>query len=271
MKSASLILASLLVALAARAPAQSPLTSGSKASDLDALKTTKFGTAGTPANGNLIPNWNMSDPTPLKSYRYDFPYQDFYKDNAKYVTQVNHGGKNCAQLDLPEHLVGNGGAKVETALVPAVPGATYRVEVACMTNDFAAKVHAEAYAVDPRAEAKRTDDESKGVKVTIMRIPPMNGQPALVEIYRKQLPDPPAHSKKWDNVKSEFTLPLEWPVAGEKAKPAFLTIKATVYDATEAAGKSYFTDFRLTKIKDPGASTAPKSSGPASNKDAVLR
>jgi hypothetical protein len=264
-------LAIALCLLLAYAGAQSPLSSGTKASDLDTLKNAKFGTAGTTATGNLIPNWNLSDPTPLKSFRYDFPYQDFYVNNVKYVSQVNHGGKNCAQIDLPEHIVGNGGGKVETALVPAEPGATYRAEVSCMTSDFAAKIHVEAYCVDPRPSAKRMEEESKGVRVTIQRIPPMEGRPALVQIYRAQLPDPPAHSKKWDKVQKDFTIPMEWKVAGENVQPAYLTIKATVYDATEAAGKSFFTEFKLTKIKEPGTSAAPKTSGPASNKDAIIR
>ncbi len=258
--------------LAATVCAQSPgpLTSGTKASGLDALKSGTMGAA-TSNGGNLIPNWNFSDPTPLKSYRYDFPYQHFYENNVKYVSQVTQGGKTCAQIFMPEHIVGNGGGKVETALVPAIPGATYRVEVECMTNDFAAKVHAEAYAIDPRPDAQRTNEEASGAKLTIMRIPPRDGKPALVEIYRSQLPDPPAHSKKWDKVQKDFTLPLDWKVAGETVQPAYLTIKATVYDATEKSGNSYFTNFKLTKIKDPGAAAAPKTSGPASNKDAVVR
>ncbi len=251
--------------------AQSPLSSGSRASDLDALKSHAPLGSSSSAGGNLVPNWNFSDPTPLKFFRFDYPYQDFYVDNVKYLKQVNQNGKNCAEISLPAGIAGNQGGKIETALIPCEPGATYRAEVSCMTWDFAAKIHAEAYAEDPRPSAQRMNEESKGVKTTVMRIPPMEGHNALVMIYRSQFIDPPAHSKKWDTAKREFTLPMDWKVAGDTVKPAFITIKVTVYDATPNAGKSYFTDFKLTKIKEPGASTAPKTSGPASNKDAVVR
>ena len=48
-------------------------------------------------------------------------------------------------------------------------------------------------------------------------------------------------------------MPLEWKAAGKTVQPALLNLRAVVYDATEKAGKSYFTEFKLTKIKDPGA------------------
>jgi hypothetical protein len=99
----------------------------------------------------------------------------------------------------------------------------------------------------------------------------MEGHKALIEIYRAQFPDPPTHSKKWDKVQKEFTLPMTWKVAGKNVPPAFLNLRAVVYDATEKAGKSYFTEFKLTKVKDAGASAAPKTSGPASDKNAVIR
>jgi len=265
------LIVTCVIGLLVRSHAQSPLTSGSRASDLDALKSHSFGSATSAPGGNLVPNGNFSDKTPLKFFRYDFPYQDFYVDNVKYVKQVNQGGKNCAELSLPAGIAGNQGGKIETALIPAEPGATYRAEVSCMTCDFSAKIHAEAYAEDPRPDAQRTAEESKGVKTTILRIPPMDGHKALVMIYRSQFIDPPGNSKKWDVVKREFTIPMDYRVAGEDVKPAFITIKATVYGATMNAGKSYFTDFKLVKIKEPGAAPAPKTSGPASNKDAVVR
>jgi hypothetical protein len=64
---------------------------------------------------------------------------------------------------------------------------------------------------------------------------------------------------------------MEWKAAGKTVQPALLNLRAVVYDATEKAGKSYFTEFKLTKIKDAGANVAPKTSGPASDKNAVIR
>ncbi len=266
----ALIATACALSLPCHAADPAGLSSGSRASGLDALKA-GFGAASTTSGGNMIPNWNFSDPAPLKFYRFDFPYQEWYVDNVKYMKQVSQEGRNCAQLDLPPGIAGNQGAKIETALVPCEPGATYRAEVEAMTWDFSAKIHAEAYACDPRPEAVRSDAEAKGAKLTIARIPAMNGRPTLVQIYRAQFPDPPPHSHKWDKVERDFHIPMEWKVAGETVKPAFLTIKCTVYDATMGGGKSYFTGFKLTKIKEPDAKGAPTTTGPASDKTAVVR
>lgn len=206
-------------------------------------------TASAAAEANLVPNWNFSDPTPLKHWRVDFPYQDWYVKNGGYVKQASAGGKRCAVIELPPGIAGNEGGKIETALIPAEPGATYKVEIQCMTWDFSAKLHAEAYAPDPRADAQRKEVESKGTRVTIARIPPVEGRPALVQIYRAQIPDPPAHAKQWEKVGREFTLPKETTIAGQKVAPAYLVVKAFAYAATPKAGKSYFTDFKLVKVK----------------------
>ncbi len=201
------------------------------------------------AETNLVPNCNFSDPTPLKHWRVDFPYQDWYVKNAGYVKPATAGGKRCAVIELPPGIAGNEGGKIETALIPAEPGATYKVEVQCMTWDFSAKLHAEAYAPDPRPDVERKEVESKGRRVTIARIPPIEGRPALVQIYRAQLPDAPSGSKQWEKVGREFTLPKETTIAGLKVAPAFLVVKAFAYGATPKAGKSYFTDFKLVKVK----------------------
>jgi len=212
------------------------------------------------AQTNLIPNPSFSDPAPLKSYRVDFQYQDWYKKNVTYLSQGEIGGKKCAVISLPPGIAGNEGGKIETALVPAEPGATYRVEVSAYLPDFSAKIHCECYAVDPRTDLVRADEESKGVRVTIARMPAMNGLPALVQIYRAQLPDP-AKGNKWSKVEREFTLPMDWKAAGKTVKPAYLTIKAYTYEATMGAGKAYFTDFKLFKIKGPAPGSVPKQGG----------
>lgn len=212
------------------------------------------------AQQNLIPNWNFADPVPLKGWRVDFPYQDWYAKNVTYVKQTTMTGKKCAVLELPPGIAGNEGGKIETALVPAIPGATYRAEVEALLPDFSAKVHAEAYAIDPRTEVVRKDVESKGTKITIMRIPEMDGHPPLVMIYRAQFPDP-AKGSAWAKVQKEFTIPRTWKIGAQNVPPAFLTIKAFTYEATMGAGKAYFTNFKLVKIKDPGAVEAPVSGG----------
>lgn len=257
----------------ARGQLSPPTPTGGAKSGLSEIKSSLAPTspAQTQTGVNLIPNWDFSDPMPLKGYRYDFPYQDWYVDNVKYIKQVKEDGKNCALIDLPPGIAGNQGGKVETALVPAEPGATYRVEVECMTGDFQGKLHCECFAVDPRPNAQRVEQESKGTKITISRIPPMDGRPALVQIYRAQLPDPPPHGRTWSKVQREFTLPMEWKAAGSTVKPAYMSIKATVYDTTMGPGKSYFTDFKLTKLKSGKGEGAPKTSGPASNKEAIIR
>jgi hypothetical protein len=263
------ILPALILAAAAAgvicSHAQSPLTSGTHASDLDALKSHTMGSATSSAGGNMIPNWNFSDPTPLKFYRYDFPHQDQYLDNVKYVKQTNQGGKNCAEIDLPAGIAGNQGGKIETALVPAEPGARYRAEAAVMTYDFSAKIFGECFAPDNRKE------DVKGPVTSVNRIPAQDGHGPLIMIYRKPFDDPPGGSKKWDQLKTEFTIPADWQVGGETVKPAFVSIKVVIYGATMNAGKSFATDFKLTKIKDGGATAAPQTSGPASNKKAILR
>ena len=57
--------------------------------------------AGARAQQNLIPNFNFADPIPLKGWRVDFPYQDWYVKNAGYIKQVDMASKRCVLLDLP--------------------------------------------------------------------------------------------------------------------------------------------------------------------------
>ena len=209
------------------------------------------------AQQNLVPNFNFADPTPLKALRVAFPYQDFYKKNVTYVKQTTMAGRQCAMIELPPGVAGNEGGKVETALIPAIPGATYHAEAEALLPDFSAKVHAECYAIDPRDEITEQDTAGKGPKITIMRIPEGDGHPPLVMIYRKQFPDPPK-GHTWTKVATDFTLPMEWEIAGEPAKPAFLVIKGFTYEGTQNAGRAYFTNFKLFKTKDPGGNAAPK-------------
>ena len=216
-----------------------------------------LGLAVAHAQQNLVPNWNFSDPTPLKHWRVDFPYQDWYKKNVYYVKQVTHLGKRCAVIELPAGIAGNEGGKVETALISCEPGATYHAEVGACLPDFSAKIHAEVYAEDPRPDAQRTAEESKGRRITMFRIPPMDGKPALVQIYRAQFPDP-KKGNSWTTTKRDFTVPLEWKIGAKKVTPKYIVLKAYTYEATMSAGKVYFGDFKLTKKAGLGSGKRPK-------------
>ena len=203
-----------------------------------------------PGQANLIPNGSFADKEPLANFRFDFPYQEWYKKNVGYVRETTIAGRKCAEIALPPGVAGNEGGKIETALVPAEPGATYYAEVECYLPEFSGMLHAEAFAVDPRDEAVRQAAEAKGARLTVQRIPPLNGKPALVMIYRAQLPVP-AKGAQWVKVGREFTIPYEWPIGTDgkiKVKPAYVSLKAYTYEGTMAAGKSYFTGFKLTKL-----------------------
>ena len=73
--------------------------------------------------------------------------------------------------------------------------------------------------------------------------------PALVCVYRAQIPQPPGKSKTWTTVEREFELPVTCTVAGEEQKPEYLCVRAFSYAGIPGAGKSYFGNFRLYKIK----------------------
>jgi len=192
------------------------------------------------AQANLIPNPGFTEAAnPLLGWRTAFPYEGWYVNNVKYVKPANEQGKPCAVVDLPPGIAGNQGGKIESAFVKAEPGATYRVEVDCMTWDFNAKLHAEAWTHDPKPVNK--PDKS--------RVPASGDLPPLVMCYRAQIPDPPAKSRKWSTVSREFTVPQSVRVAGEDQKPEYLSVKAVVFAGTLEGGKSYFTNFRLIKVK----------------------
>ncbi len=194
------------------------------------------------AQDNLIPNGNFTAADPLEGWRIDFPYEGWYVDNHKYISATGEhakaGGK-CVKVELPPGIAGNQGGKIESAFVKAEPGATYRVEIDCLTHDFGAKLHAEAWVTDPKPVSKPDK----------MRVPAMNGHPGLAMVYRAQMPDPHGKSQAWETVSREFTLPKTVRVAGKEMPPEFLSLKAVVYAGTQKGGTSYFANFRLTKVK----------------------
>jgi len=192
------------------------------------------------AQTNLVPNPDFNDPNnPLQSWRTAFPYEGWYTENVNYVKPDTQLEKKCVVIDLPPGLAGNQGGKIESAFLKVEPGATYRVEIDCMTWDFSAKLHAEVWTLDPKPTGKPDK----------FRVPAADDHPALVMCYRAQMPDPPAGSKKWSTISREFTVPETVTVAGEDQKPEYISLKAVVYAATQNGGKSYFTNFKLFKIK----------------------
>lgn len=195
---------------------------------------------------NLLPNGSFEGKDPLHGWLTAFPDEAFYKDNAPYVKMAPPaaaGGRRAVMLDLPPGIAGNQGGKLESVPVPVEPGASYRIEVTCMTWDFSAKIHAEAWSTDPNPGQKRT----------IFRRAPAAGRPALIMCYRAQVPSPAGNSKIWTTAGREFTVPAKVRVAGKDQKPEFISVKVVSYGATMKAGKSYFSNFRLYKIPTPAA------------------
>ena len=204
------------------------------------LSVPALGAGAARGQTNLIPNPDFSDPNnPLRTWRTAFPYESWYVDNVKYVQASGQLGKTCAVIKLPPGIAGNQGGKIESAFIKAEPGATYRVEIDCMTWDFSAKLHAEVWTHDPRPAPKPDK----------FCVPPAADHPALIMCFRAQMPDPPAASKKWSTVSREFTVPETVTVAGDDQAPEYLSLKAVVYAGTPNGGQSFFTNFRLYRIK----------------------
>ena len=203
---------------------------------------------------NLLPNGNFEGKQPLHGWLTTFPDEAFYKDNGPYVKMATTGeaeGRRAVVLDLPAGIAGNQGGKLESVPVPVEAGATYHIEVDCMTWDLSAKVHAEAWSSDPHPEQKRT----------IFRRAAADGRPPLMMCFRAQVPSPPGNAKSWTTVKRDFTVPKTVVIAGKDQAPEFISVKVVNYGATMGPGKSYFANFRLSRVApktaDPQPATAP--------------
>lgn len=195
---------------------------------------------------NLVPNPDFNAPgNPLKEWRIDFPYEQPYAKNAGYVKvspDAKQGSANVVEITLPKAVAENEGGKIESAFIKAQPGATYRASVDCLTGDFSAMVYVDAYAPVEHPPAQPV----KGL------VPAHDGLPALIQIYRKQFPVPPATSKTWTTEKAEFKLPEKWVVEGKPVPPAYVAFRVFVFSATTATvpnGKAYFTHFQLSASK----------------------
>ncbi len=197
------------------------------------------------AQTNLVPNGDFQAADPLQGWRIDFPYAEPYAKNKMYVKATTENapapGGRCVVIQLPPGVAGSEGGKIESAFLPAEPGATYRVEIDCLTWDFAAKTFVEAWIADPQPIPQPDK----------FRVPADSHHPPLLTIYRAQIPDPKGGSKTWQTVSREFTLPKSRPVGGRDVPPEYLTLKAFTYAGTPNGGKSYFANFRLYKIKGP--------------------
>jgi hypothetical protein len=205
------------------------------------------------AGKNLLPNGGFAGKDALQGWLTAFPDEAFYRGNAPYVKMAppgEVGGRKAVMLDLPAGIAGNQGGKLESVPLAVEPGATYHIEVDCMTWDFSAKIHVEAWSRDPHAEQKRT----------IFRRAPADGRPALIMCYRAQVPSPPGNSKIWTSTGRDFTVPTTVVVSGKDQKPEYLSVKVVTYGATMAAGKSYFANFRLVRVEpaDGDGKSQPK-------------
>lgn len=201
---------------------------------------------------NLLPNGNFAGKEPLAGWLTSFPDEGFYKDNAAYVKMAPSnevGGRRAIVMELPEGIAGNQGGKIESVPIPVEPGAKYRIEVDCMTWNFSAKIHAEAWVPDPQPDQRRT----------IFRRVPASGRPALIVCFRAQVPSPPEKAKTWSTASREFIVPKSVEVKGEDEKPAYISIKVVTYGATMAAGKSYFSNFKLVRLAPEETATGPNS------------
>jgi len=192
------------------------------------------------AQTNLVPNGDFSATPPLANWRIDFPYAEPYIKNKSYISLTSQNGKKCVQIALPPGVAGNEGGKVESAFIKAEPGATYRVEIDCLTWDFSAKTFVEAWITDP-APIPQPDK---------FRVPATPDHPALLTVYRAQIPDAKGYFKTWQTVSREFTLPKTTRVGCRETAPEYLSLKAYTYEGTPNGGKSYFANFRLYKIKE---------------------
>jgi hypothetical protein len=190
---------------------------------------------------NLLPNGGFQGKEPLKGWLTDFPDEANYRGNAPYVKIAppgEVGGRRAVVLDLPPGIAGNQGGKIESVPVPVEPGATYRIEVDCMTWDLSAKIHAEVWSADPHPDQKRT----------IFRRAAAGGRPAQMMCFRAQVPSPASTAKTWSTASREFSVPATVTVAGKQQKPEYVSVKVVNYGATMGAGKSYFANFRLFKV-----------------------
>ena len=192
-------------------------------------------------NHNLLPNGGFEGKDPLHGWLTTFPDEAFYAGNGPYVKiapPAEVGGRKAVMLELPAGIAGNQGGKLESVPVPVEPGATYHIELDCMTWDLSAKIHAEAWSSDPHPEQTRT----------IFRRAAADGRPALMMCYRAQVPSPPSTSKVWTSAGRDFTVPKSVVVAGKDQAPEFISVKVVSYGATMAAAKSYFANFRLFRV-----------------------
>lgn len=191
---------------------------------------------------NLLPNGAFTAADPFAGWRIDFPYEGPYQKNKNYLSVTSEQAPKVGRslkVQLPPGVAGNEGGKIESAFIKAEPGATYRIEIDCMTYDFTAKTFVEAWVTDP----KPIPQPDK------FRVPATAEHPALVMVYRAQIPDPTGKSHSWETVSREFTLPQTRRVAGKELPPEYLSVKAFVYAATMSAGTSYFSNFRLYKVR----------------------
>ena len=190
------------------------------------------------AQANLVPNPQFTGSNPLKGWRTSFAWEAMYDKNEPYVKVVPSpgGGGNCAQIELTAAVASNEGGKIESDFLKVEPGANYHAQVESYMSGMIVKLYAEVWAVNPKPTVPPTKYE----------VPAQNGIPALVNVYRAYLPDPPGGDNKWNVSARDFTVPSKVKVAGQEVQPAYITFKA-FGGFSMTGGKVYFRNFQLLK------------------------
>ncbi len=161
-----------------------------------------------------VPNGDCSDSS-LRGFRYRYDaqvpnMQEQYVENHKWVSHQVIEGRKCVAIRAPKSVLEIQTAKVETALVPIEPGATYKYMVDVYLDQVGCKMWAETFAVDPRPDAVREEEEAKGKRISLFRFRPENGYPALFMVHRSADSGGPNDPKTWGTWEKEATLPAEW-------------------------------------------------------------
>jgi hypothetical protein len=150
----------------------------------------------------------------LKGFRFRYDAlpnrQEQYVENHKWISHQALDGRKCVAIRAPKSVLEIQTAKVETAVVPVEPGATYKYMVDVYLDQTSCKMWAETFAVDPRPDAVREEEEAKGKRTSLFRFRPENGLPAMMMIHRSADSGGPSEPKTWGTWEKEATLPMEW-------------------------------------------------------------
>jgi hypothetical protein len=178
--------------------------------------------------------------------------QEQYVQNHRWISHQVLDGRKCIAIRAPKSVLETQTAKVETAAVRIEPGATYKYTVDVYLDQTNCKMWAETFAVDPRPDAVREQEEAKGKRVSLFRFRPENGYPALMMIHRSADSGGPNEPKKWATWEKEATIPMEWTgtlpftIHGDGTTDRFIV----PVDPSEKDSKYEVVEVRLRKNSD---------------------